>query len=214
MSDKKILAVCLSVAPPMFVRAAWHKSVLTMDNPEKLPTQRRAMEVAVLNAIEEAQSKGFEVLIEETTSFITSRAGQRIRLGENDESGKPLLLSTLNIYRELDRQKAVNLPKMGAGSFDLPDSIFDSDKDARGTAVYHVDWARLKPQHILTMLCCYATQNHNPASVSFLQKMFGVSQEQEQRDRYTPFRNIIDGIEQRGLENTSVSQLTGKRNIL
>ena len=117
MSDKKILAVCLSVDPPMYVRAAWLKNVLTMDNPEKLPTQRRAMEVAVLNAIEQAQSKGFDVLIEETTSFITGRAGLRVRLGENDESGKPLLLSTINIFRELKRQEAINLPKLGAGAF-------------------------------------------------------------------------------------------------
>jgi len=213
MSDKKILAICLSVSPPVLIEAAWYKNTLNFGELIRLPTSRRAMEIDVLNAIAEAEKKGFEVLVEETTSFITSRAGQRIRLGENDESGKPLFISVMNIYRELNQQGAIRFPKVGSGGFTLPDSIFDSDKDARGNATYHTDWAALKSTHILTMLCCYASQFHNPASASFLEKMFGTPKETNMRDRYTPMRNIINSIES---DQTGFSQspLTGKGNYL
>lgn len=213
MSDKKILAVCLSVSPPVLIEAAWYKNTLNFGDLVRLPTSRRAMEIDVLNAIAEAEKKGFEVLVEETTSFITSRAGQRIRLGENDESGKPLFISVMNIYRELDQQGAIRMPKVGSGGFTLPDSIFDSDKDTKGNTTYHTDWAALKSTHILTMLCCYASQFHNPASASFLEKMFGTPKETSVRDRYTPMRNIINTIEsdQTGF---SYSPLTGKGNYL
>lgn len=212
VSDKKILAICLSVSPPMAIKAMWHNQKLHMDQPIALPRNRTDMETRVLELMREADAKEFEVLVEETSTFITARGGRRIRLGENDETGKPLLITVLNIYRELQMQQAINLPA-GISGFDLPQSIFDADKDARGNAIYHIDWASLRSSHVLTMLCCYAAQFHNPDSAYFLERMFSAYSEEETRDRYSPLRSIVNAVET-DLTGVSTSPLTGKGNYL
>lgn len=212
MSDKKILAICLSVNPPLAIRAIWHKQKLHMDQPINLPRNRTDLEVEVLKLAQDAQEKDFEVLVDENTAFITARAGRRIRLGENDESGKPLFISVVTIFRELKMQEAINLPK-GTNGFDLPQSIFDADKDAQGKNIYHTDWANLTSKHMVTMLCCYATQFHNPDSTYFLEKMFNVTDEPHQGDRYSPLRSIVHHHET-DMTGVSHSPLTGKGNYL
>jgi|GEM_PF-426053 len=212
VSDKKILAICLSVSPPVAIEAIWFKNKLTMNTPIPLQPNRTALEASVTKMLQEYEERGFEVLVEEATIFASARGARRIRLGTNDETGKPLLLTALNIYRELKMQSAINLPK-GQPGYELPDSIFDADKDARGNNIYHVDWANLRPTHVLTMLCCYATQFHNPDSSYFLSRMFSDIDDAVPSDRYAPLKSIIQHALTDETE-MSVSPLTGQGNYL
>ena len=61
----------------------------------------------LLRELREKEEKGFIVLVEEENSFITGRVGQRVRLRDPFMNGRPVLIEAMQIYKELERQKAI-----------------------------------------------------------------------------------------------------------
>ncbi len=72
------------------------------------------------------------MLVEEENSFITGRVGQRVRLRDPFMNGRPVLIEAMQIYKELERQKAIKLPRKESGKYILHQSIFDSEHDKKG----------------------------------------------------------------------------------
>ena len=214
MSNKKICAISLSTSSPMLAKAAWKDGELFVAEVTKLPESRHALEQDLITQIRDLERKGFEVLVEETSDFITSRAGVRVRLGDTGATGKPVLVEALDIYRELERQKALAFPR-GAGSrFQIPETLVDMDRDTKGATVYRIDWAQLKAEHCLTMLCCFGTTFHNVASVQYLEAMMGFNRRPELGSAIDPLKTIVRAIEEDALNKASSSPLTGKGNYL
>lgn len=215
MFNKKICAVCLSTAQPMLVIAAWKDGELFIDNNENLPATRHALEQKLIPRIYDLERKDFEVLVDESGDFITSRAGLRVRLGDTGASGKPILVEALDAFRELERQSAVFYPANAGGRYRLPDTILDMERDAKGNTVYRIDWAQLKSEQVLSMLCSYATIFHNVASSAYLNAMLGESGKlHAASDPLAPLKAIVRDTERRSLLNGPSSPLTGKGNYL
>lgn len=214
MTEKKILAVCLSVSPPMYIKAMWTANELVMDVPKPLPEKRRLMEKELIPAVEDAAAKNYEILISETSNFITARAGVRVQLSDNAVSGKPVLVDAMGVFDELNRQGAITFPKAGKGKFDLPSSIFDEDRDNKGNAVYRIDWTAISSEHVLTLLCCYATMFHNAGSAGFLQKMFAYSEATKPPDIFDPLRALAKHEYNPDGPRSELRTLRGKRRIL
>lgn len=214
MINKKICAVCLTTDQPMLTKAAWKDGELFMAKSETLPTSRIELEATLIPQILEMERNDFEVLVDETSDFITSRAGVRIRLGDNGTSGKPVLVEALDIFRELDRQKAITFPSNAGGRYKLPDTILDMERKANGETVYRIDWAQIKSEHVLSMLCSYATCFHNVASVNYLKAMYGTELSARAPDPLDPLKAIVRATERDAWFNGPKSPLTGKGNYL
>jgi len=215
MFNKKICAVCLSTAQPMLVIAAWKDGELFIDNNESLPVGRHALEEKLIPRIYDLERKDFEVLVDESGDFITSRAGLRVRLGDTGASGKPILVESLDAFRELERQHAIFFPANAGGRYRLPDTILDMERDSKGNTVYRIDWAQLKSEHVLSMLCSYSTIFHNVSSTAYLRAMQGESSRLQQADDpLSPLKAIVRDTERRSWLNGPTSSLTGKGNYL
>lgn len=215
MFNKKICAVCLSTDQPMLAIAAWRDGELFIAETEKLPVRRHSLEEELIPKIIGMEQKEFEVLVDESGDFITSRAGQRVRLSDTGASGKPILVESLDTFRELERQKAIFFPDNAAGRYRLPDTILDMERDGKGNTVYRIDWAQLKSEHVLSMLCSYATVFHNVTSTAYLNAMLGESRKLAQpSDPLDPLKAIVRATEHRSWLNGPSSPLTGKGNYL
>ncbi|EDG9409347.1 maturation control protein [Salmonella enterica subsp. enterica serovar Newport] len=212
--DKKICVVCLSVGKPAMLTAAWVNDELIMAERKNYPDRRRAMELELLKDLREKEEKGFIVLVDEENSFITGRVGQRIRLRDDHTSGCPVLVEAMRIYKELDRQKAIKRPRQESGKYILHQSIFDSDRDKKGEEFYNINWQELETEHVLTLLCCYATEYNNTASADFIKSMTGEMYRHHETSLIDPMLNIIRGVQRISERRVPQGKLTGKGNIL
>ncbi|HCZ4695608.1 MULTISPECIES: maturation control protein [Enterobacteriaceae] len=212
--DKKICVVCLSVGKPAMLTAAWVNDELIMAERKNYPERRRAMELELLRDLREKEQKGFLVLVEEESSFITGRVGQRIRLRDEHTTGRPVLVEAMRIYNELDRQKAIKRPRMESGKYILHQSIFDADRDKKGEEFYNINWQELETEHVLTLLCCYATEYNNAASGDFIRAMTDEMYRHQEKSLLDPMVNIIRGVQRLTEKRVPHGKLTGKGNIL
>lgn len=207
--DKKICVVCMSIGRPVMLTAGWRDNELIMGEKTLYPEKRRAMELSLLNDIREKEEKGFMVLVDEENSFITGRAGHRVRLRDELTGGTPVLVAAMNIYNELDRQSAVRFPRQDSGKFQLPQNIFDTDRTKDGEEFYRIDWAALQAEHVLTLLSCYATEYHNPASADYIRAMAGEMERHDAPHPLDPFFNLLRGLHQLDEEKVPQGELTG-----
>ncbi len=150
--DKKICVVSMSVGKPASMTAAWINNELIMAERTSYPERRRDMELQLLRELREKEEKGFIVLVEEENSFITGRVGQRVRLRDPFMNGRPVLIEAMQIYKELERQKAIKLPRKESGKYILHQSIFDSEHDKKGDEFFNINWSEITTEHVLTLL--------------------------------------------------------------
>jgi hypothetical protein len=214
MINKKICAICLTTDRPMLATAAWKDGELFIAEGEQLPTARVALEEMLIPRIRELESKDFEVLVDETSDFITSRAGHRVRMGDTGPSGKPILVEALDVFRELDRQKAITFPRNAAGRYSMPETILDMERNARGETSYRIDWSQLKSEHVLGILCSYATSFNNVTSLNYIKAMFGADSMRKPANPTDPLKAIVKHTEFDSWLNGPRSALTGKGNYL
>ncbi|EHK0699974.1 maturation control protein [Salmonella enterica] len=212
--DKKICVVCLSVGKPAMLTAAWVNNELIMAERKNYPDRRRAMELELLRDLREKEEKDFLVLVEEESSFITGRVGQRIRLRDEHTTGRPVLVEAMRIYNELDRQKAIKRPRIESSKYVLHQSIFDADRDKKGEEFYNINWQELTTEHVLTLLCCYATEYNNAASGDFIRAMTGELYRHQEKSLLDPLVNILRGVQRIEEKRVPKGKLTGKGNIL
>ncbi len=130
--DKKICVVSMSVGKPASMTAAWINNELIMAERTSYPERRRDMELQLLRELREKRGKRvLSCWWKRKNSFITGRVGQRVRLRDPFMNGRPVLIEAMQIYKELERQKAIKLPRKESGKYILHQSIFDSEHDKK-----------------------------------------------------------------------------------
>ncbi|WP_340524316.1 maturation control protein [Escherichia coli] len=208
--DKKICVVSMNVGKPASMTAAWINNELIMAERASYPERRRDMELQLLRELREKEEKGFIVLVEEENSFITGRVGQRVRLRDPFMNGRPVLIEAMQIYKELERQKAIKLPRKESGKYILHQSIFDSEHDKKGDEFFNINWSEITTEHVLTLLCCFATEYNNVVSANYIQAMVGRSNTQREPSLIESFINIINATQRMGETRVPQGILTGK----
>ncbi|HFD7163216.1 TPA: hypothetical protein ACXF8G_003658 [Escherichia coli] len=212
--DKKICVVSMSVGKPASMTAAWINNELIMAERTSYPERRRDMELQLLRELREKEEKGFIVLVEEENSFITGRVGQRVRLRDPFMNGRPVLTEAMQIYKELERQKAIKLPRKESGKYILHQSIFDSEHDKKGDEFFNINWSEITTEHVLTLLCCFATEYNNVVSADYIRTMTDtVTKQDNEYSPYEPFVNMIKAFYRMELTKVPQGKLTGKDNI-
>ncbi len=153
-------------------------------------------------------------LVEEENSFITGRVGQRVRLRDPFMNGRPVLIEAMQIYKELERQKAIKLPRKESGKYILHQSIFDSEHDKKGDEFFNINWSEITTEHVLTLLCCFATEYNNVVSADYIRTMTDtVTKQDNEYSPYEPFVNMIKAFYRMELTKVPQGKLTGKDNI-
>ncbi|HFO3370150.1 TPA: maturation control protein [Escherichia coli] len=202
--DKKICVVSMSVGKPASMTAAWINNELIMAERTSYPERRRDMELQLLRELRE----------KEENSFITGRVGQRVRLRDPFMNGRPVLIEAMQIYKELERQKAIKLPRKESGKYILHQSIFDSEHDKKGDEFFNINWSEITTEHVLTLLCCFATEYNNVASADYIRAMAGEVEARQEPSLLRPLINIIHGTQTLAQKQVPQGELTGKGNYL
>ncbi|HFJ9774243.1 TPA: maturation control protein, partial [Raoultella ornithinolytica] len=133
-----------------------------------------------------------------------------VSLKTRHTDSRAAVLVGIERYNELRLQKAISLPEKNPGAYEIPSSIVDIDYNAAGDEVYHINWQDIRPEHLLTIMCCFATVYHPVTSAAYIKAMTGGSEEREQHPLLRVFGNLI-----KHQEVTSASavppSLTGQR---
>ena len=129
-------------------------------------------------------------------------------------NGGPVLIEAMQIYKELERQKAIKLPRKESGKYILHQSIFDSEHDKKGDEFFNINWSEITTEHVLTLLGCFATEYNNVASADYIRALAGDVEARQEPSLLSPLINIIRGTQTLAQKQVPKGVLTGKGNYL
>lgn len=143
-----------------------------MSNPKKLPKALKGQLEKLSPVIAKMRSEGFKVLVDEVNGAVANATGASlVSLKTRSNDGRAAVIVGIERYQELVRQGNISLPSENKGSYEIPASIVDIDYNANGEEVYRINWPDIRPEHILTILCCFAIGYHNVASADYINAM-------------------------------------------
>lgn len=190
--DQKIAVITLTTIRPMYITAILSGDNLIMSEPKSLPPNLEGQRAKLTPAIEKLRKSGFKVLVDETNGAISAATGaNHVSLKSRFHDGRAAVIVGIERYNEMRLQKTVSLPRKNPGAYDIPSSIVDIEFNAKGEEVYRINWPDIRPEHVLTILCCYATVYHPVASADYIAAMTGMNEEQPQDGLLQTFRKLI-----------------------
>lgn len=207
MADRKILAVCLSTPNPGYAHAAWLREQLHIVDYVSLPPNRRDLDAALIPVLEKHQ-RDHQIMIDDASQRLSSRYGIPFRMNAMDNNGKPMIISSLELYKELVYQSAIRYPRANASAFQVPDSIIDEETDPRGNTVFRVEWLSVTTFHILTLLCVQGSVYNAVGTAAYINAMTAATPEGAAASPLDPLRRVVeyqDEVSQvKGSEATSM----------
>jgi hypothetical protein len=206
-----VLPICvatLSGPSAQMLRAVYKDNVLVMGNVTKYSPNLADINGQLVPSLSTYVNKGMVSLVDEVSGDVSKATGaNRVRLSDKHNGGHPVISVALDRYNELKRTNAIITPKDGASRFDIPHSIVDVSYNSNGEPVYNIAWAELRPEHILTILCCYGTFYQPVGSAGYFKRMMSALHSDKSDARHGP-----DWITQSvQAKHTPVATLTGQR---
>lgn len=190
--DQKIAVITLTTARPMYMTAILSGDNLIMSEPKSLPPNLEGQRAKLTPAIAKLRKSGFKVLVDETSGAISAATGaNHVSLKSRFNDGRAAVVVGIERYNEMRLQKTVSLPRKNPGAYDIPASIVDIEFNAKGEEVYRINWPDIRPEHVLTILCCYATVFHPVASADYIAAMTGMNDEKPQNGLLQTFAKLI-----------------------
>lgn len=190
--DQKIAVITLTTARPMYITAMLSGDNLIMSAPKTLPGSLEGQRQKLTPAIAKLRKSGFKVLVDETSGAISAATGaSHVSLKSRFNDGRAAVVVGIERYNEMRLQKTISLPSKNAGAYDIPASIVDIEFNAKGEEVYRINWPEIRPEHILTILCCYATVYHPVASADYINAMTGAAEEKPRDGLLQVFSNLV-----------------------
>jgi len=207
---QKIAVISLSTSQPMAITAIYEDHTLVMSKPQALTKGMRKQLIKLAPFVEALRKQGFKVLVDEATGKVANEVGgNHISLKTRGSDGRAAVLTGIERYNELMLQDNIALPAENKGAFEIPDSIVEVEYNASGEEVYRINWREIRPEQVLTILCCFAVGYNNVASADYINAMTAATAEQEPTLMDT-LKRII-GYEKIKAAEAVPDSLTGKR---
>lgn len=169
---QKIAVISLSTNQPMAITAIYEEHTLVMSKPQTLPKGMRKQLVKLTPYVEALRKQGFKVLVDEATGKVANEVnGNHVSLKTRGSDGRAAVLIGIERYNELLLQDNIALPADNKGAFEIPDSIVEVEYNARGEEIYRINWREIRPEQVLTILCCFAVGYNNVASADYINAM-------------------------------------------
>ena len=177
---EKIAIFSLTTSKPQMLTAILKDGALIINEVKPLPASALEQKQKIPPAIAALRKSKFKVLVDEITPTISAGTGaSQVTLKTRHADGRAAIIVGMERYRELKLQKLLSLPQNNKGAFEIPDSIVDTEYNGNGEEVYRVNWQDIRPEHILMVLCCYATVYHNVASADYVEQMTGTVEKEQ-----------------------------------
>ncbi|MGC0875100.1 maturation control protein [Pantoea agglomerans] len=207
---QKIAVISLSTSQPMAITAIFEENALVMSKANNLPKGLKGQLEKLTPYVEKLRSQGFKVLVDETSGTIANATGaSHVSLKTRGNDGRAAVIVGIERYKELVRQQNIALPQNNKGSFEIPDSIVDVDYNASGEEIYRINWPDIRPEHVLTILCCFAIGYQNVASADYINALAAAAGE-KRPSLVDSFKRIIGFEKSKSVEDVPQT-LTGQR---
>ncbi|MGC0793675.1 maturation control protein [Pantoea agglomerans] len=207
---QKIAVISLSTNQPMAITAIYEEHTLVMSKAQKLPKGMRAQLVKLTPYVEALRKQGFKVLVDEATGKVANAVGgNHVSLKTRGSDGRAAVITGIERYNEFLLQDNIALPVENKGSFELPDTIVEAEYNASGEEVYRINWREIRPEQVLTILCCFAVGYNNVASADYINAMTAATAEAKP-SVMDSLKRIIGYEKIKAIEDVPES-LTGKR---
>lgn len=190
--DQKIAVITLTTDRPMYVTAVLKGDNLIMSDPKSLPANLENQRKKLTPAIDTLRKNGFKVLVDEISGAISAASGaNHVSLKSRFTDGRAAVVVGIERYNEMRRQKTISLPPKNSGAYDIPANIVEVEFNAKGEEVYRINWTDIRPEHVLTILCCFATIYHPVASADYIAAMTGTVEDESKKGLLGVFSKII-----------------------
>lgn len=208
---QKIAIFSLTTSKPMMMNAVFREGALIVTEVKALPTSAMEQRKKIPGAIAKLRKNKFKVLVDEITPTVSTGTGaSQMTLKTRHADGRAAIIVGMERYRELKLQRLLSLPAGNKGAYEIPDSIVDIEYNGNGEEVYRVNWQDIRPEHILMILCCFATVYHNVASADYVSQMAGVTESAQAPGLLASFFSILKH-EKAQAQNVQPASLAGKR---
>lgn len=208
---EKIAVFSLTTSKPQLMTAVFKDGALVISEVKALPVSAVEQRKNIPTAIATLRKSKFKVLVDEITPTISSGTGaSQITLKTRHSDGRAAIIVGMERYRELKQQRLLSLPKTNKGAFEIPDSIVDIEYNGNGEEVYRVNWQDIRPEHILMIICCFATVYHNVASADYISQMSGDTDVEQAPSLLSSFLSILRN-EKTEASTIQPKSLAGKR---
>lgn len=139
----------------MSILAGYRDDQLHIISCERLPRNLSKLKELLIPKIKSFQEKGFIVLVDEVLPVFSNYA-RAVKLSDIDSSGTPIMVSSLQAYKNMAMLQAITFPICDSGAFDIPDSIVEEQRDSSGRVNYRINWTDLRPESTLLLLSIHA----------------------------------------------------------
>ncbi|MDV1094987.1 maturation control protein (plasmid) [Raoultella ornithinolytica] len=208
---QKIAIFSLTTSKPMIMSAVFRQGALVVTDVKPLPVSAMEQRKKIPSAIDKLRKNNFKVLVDEITPTVSTGTGaSQVTLKTRHADGRAAIIVGMERYRELKQQRLLSLPASNKGAYEIPDSIVDIEYNGNGEEVYRVNWQDIRPEHILMILCCFATVYHNVASADYVSQMVGVTEEAQAPGLLASFFSILKQ-EKAKAQSVQPESLAGKR---
>ncbi|EGM9019168.1 TPA: maturation control protein [Escherichia coli] len=207
---EQIAVFSLTTSKPLLMTAILKDGALVVNDVKPLPASAMEQRKKIPGAIATLRKSKFKVLVDEITPAVSAGTGaSQVTLKTRHSDGRAAIIVGMERYRELKLQRLLSLPAQNKAAFDIPDSIVDTEYNSNGEEVYRVNWQDIRPEHILMILCCYATVYHNVSSVDYVQQMTGIVEKEQKGGIIAPFLSIL-GYEKATSGSVQPKSLAGR----
>ena len=189
---EKIAVFSLTTSKPQLMTAIMADGTLVIKSVKKVASSPIEQRQKLPPAISQLRKSGFKVLVDELTPNVSAGTGaSQVTLKMRHADGRAAIIVGIERYRELKQRGLLLLPKENKGAYELPDSIIDIEYNGNGEEVYRINWTDLRPEHVLVILCAFATVYHDVSSADYVKRMEGVSPSDDAPGPLHSFMNLI-----------------------
>lgn len=170
MNNKKIAVLTTSMGAPRLMVSTYSDGILHIAKVQSLPSDMTALKAKLPKNLESLRNKGFSVIVDETFP-VFSRYGRGLSIEGMGERGKPLVVEAIQLFRTLEKYKAITYPNGDAGRIRISESLYNETRTNDGTPVYKIDWKEVKPEAVALLLTVYVCNSFSLADAGALDEL-------------------------------------------
>jgi hypothetical protein len=171
MAQKRIAVLTMSLASPRLMLAGERDGILHIIECKTLDSNLSQLQSTLPDKLDALRKKGFVLLVDEVMPHF-ARYGRAVKLSDLDASGRPIIVSAMEAYRNLKAYKAITYPSGTGSQYDISPSIVDEVRGTDGKTSYLIDWEVLKPQTVALLFVVYAATQDSFFDATSMKSLF------------------------------------------
>lgn len=206
----KIVVLTMNSNEVLWGKAIFNGDMLVMESPTRIPNKRSSVKQVARDVIQPlVENAGFLGLVDGDNKDIAQIVGSK-----HVDFTEPDTLSAAYIrYNEMNRQGMIFYPEVNPAAYQIPVNIVNAIRTPDGKLRYEFDWARIRGEHLLTLMMMHATKLPAQSRPGFLKAFcnFFRGDKSEEGTNITQARHTLMSIDERFQEEGRTKSMAGQQ---